>query len=301
MSLYLYLAALSRSARAREDAGETIRGSRKSPADIDASLLGPRVATAARAFIDTRLSEIKTLQTTATDHGDAARGRAPGPPGRHGRPRTKPAAVDVDRPQCLPDGRPVMTTIMLPAHVSAVDELDATADASTVTTALRSTATTLSDVSEWMTAHGAPADWTGDASEAAAHAMTRVAGATDGARAAFARVAVACDRYVDRIVALTGVRDGLADRRTRVNGDIDALALKIEAVHGRRPREPASTGRSPAGPGRPAHRGHHEALGRRGVGRGHVDGGLPGRRQQGRGAGRRRSRHHRHRRPAGPS
>ena len=54
--------------------------------------------------------------------------------------------------------------------------------------------TTMSDVSEWMTAHGAPADWTGDASEAADHAMTRVARQTDGARAAFTRVAVACDK-----------------------------------------------------------------------------------------------------------
>lgn len=73
MSLYVYLAALNSSAQAWEDTGETIRGSRKSLADIDASLLGPRAATAAQAFIDTWLSEIKTLQTTATDHGDALR------------------------------------------------------------------------------------------------------------------------------------------------------------------------------------------------------------------------------------
>ena len=86
----------------------------------------------------------------------------------------------------------------------------------------------MSDVSEWMTAHGAPADWTGDASEAADHAMTRVARDTDGARAAFTRVAVACDKYVDRIVQLTGVRDDLVARRDTVNGEIDALTTRIE-------------------------------------------------------------------------
>ena len=73
MSLYVYLAALNTSAQAWEEAGETVRGSRKSLADIDASLLGPRVATAAQAFIDTWLTEIKSLQTAATDHGDALR------------------------------------------------------------------------------------------------------------------------------------------------------------------------------------------------------------------------------------
>ncbi|MEO5665979.1 MAG: hypothetical protein ABIR39_22140 [Nocardioides sp.] len=73
MSLYVYVAALKTSAQSWEDTGETIRGSRKSLSDIDASLLGPRVATAAQGFIDTWLTEIKSLQTAATDHGDALR------------------------------------------------------------------------------------------------------------------------------------------------------------------------------------------------------------------------------------
>jgi len=121
-----------------------------------------------------------------------------------------------------------MTTIVVPAHVPAIAELEATAEAASVTTALRSTATTMSDVSEWMTAHGAPADWTGDASEAADHAMTRVARDADGARAAFTRVAVACDTYVDRIVHLIGVRDELVGRVDSVNGEIEALTTRIE-------------------------------------------------------------------------
>lgn len=121
-----------------------------------------------------------------------------------------------------------MTTIVVPGHVPAIAELEATAEAASVTTALRSTATSMSDVSEWMTAHGAPADWTGDASEVADHAMTQVARDTDGARAAFTRVAVACDTYVDQVVHLTGIRDELVGLVASVNGEIDALTTKIE-------------------------------------------------------------------------
>lgn len=121
-----------------------------------------------------------------------------------------------------------MTVIMVPAHVAAIPELEASSTATSVTSSLRSTATSMSDVSEWMTAHGAPADWTGDASEAADHAMTRMARRTDGARAAFARVAVACDKYVTRIVELTATRVELVGGRTAVNGEIDALNTKIE-------------------------------------------------------------------------
>ena len=121
-----------------------------------------------------------------------------------------------------------MTTILLPAHVPAIAEMDATAQASSVTTSLRSVATTMSDVSEWMTTHGAPTDWTGDASVAANHAMTQAYRDTDGARAAFTRVAAKCDKYVDEIIALTSVRAGLVDRRDDRNRDIDALVTRIE-------------------------------------------------------------------------
>lgn len=121
-----------------------------------------------------------------------------------------------------------MTVIMVPAHVDAIPDLEASSAAMSVTSSLRSTATSMSDVAEWMTSHGAPADWTGEASEAADHAMTRVATRTDGARAAFTRVAIACDTYVDRIVALTARRTRLVDDRKAVNGDIDELNARIE-------------------------------------------------------------------------
>lgn len=73
MTLYVYLAALDQAALAWEDTSETVRGARKSLADVDATLLGPRVATAAQTFLDTWLGEMKTLQTSASDHGDALR------------------------------------------------------------------------------------------------------------------------------------------------------------------------------------------------------------------------------------
>lgn len=73
MSLHVHLAALTSSAQAWEDISETIRGSRKSLSDVDAGLLGPRVAAAAQAFIDTWLTEIWDLQVSATDHGEALR------------------------------------------------------------------------------------------------------------------------------------------------------------------------------------------------------------------------------------
>ena len=73
MSLYVYLAALTTSAQAWEDTGETVRGARKSLSEAKPSLLGDKVVDAAQAFIDTWMDEIKSLQTAATDHGDALR------------------------------------------------------------------------------------------------------------------------------------------------------------------------------------------------------------------------------------
>lgn len=76
MSIYVYVAALMTSAQAWEDTSEKVRGAGKSLVDVDASLLGDRVAGAAASFIDTWLTEIKRLETTAGDHGDALRDAA---------------------------------------------------------------------------------------------------------------------------------------------------------------------------------------------------------------------------------
>lgn len=73
MSLYVYLEALSRSARSWEDQGDVVRGGRKSLGEVDASLLGSRVQPAAQAFIDTWMTEIKRLEDAAGNHAQALR------------------------------------------------------------------------------------------------------------------------------------------------------------------------------------------------------------------------------------
>ncbi len=73
MTIYVYLAILNNTAATWEETSETIRGSAKSLADIDTAQLGPRVAQAAEVFIQTWTTEIKGLETSARDHGDALR------------------------------------------------------------------------------------------------------------------------------------------------------------------------------------------------------------------------------------
>jgi pimeloyl-ACP methyl ester carboxylesterase len=122
-----------------------------------------------------------------------------------------------------------MTTIAVPARIGAIDELEATAAASSVTTAFRGSATGVSDVSSWTRARGAPTGWTGDAADAATHAMTGFAGSTDVVVAALEKAARACDTYVDQVVALTKDRADLVADRSELNAAIDALAADINA------------------------------------------------------------------------
>jgi pimeloyl-ACP methyl ester carboxylesterase len=124
------------------------------------------------------------------------------------------------------------TTIVLPAHAPAVAELEATAAASVVTTGLRAAGTATSDVSEATSARGAPADWSGDAAEAASHAMTRFGRAADAATTAFTRVSAACDLYAEKVVELISRRDRLVERSSGVNADIDALRTHVQGSTG---------------------------------------------------------------------
>ncbi|PUA79019.1 hypothetical protein [Nocardioides currus] len=73
MSLRVYLAALDTAATAWEETSEDVRGCGKSLADADVTLLGDRVEGAARAFVDTWMTEVKRLRTDAADHGDTLR------------------------------------------------------------------------------------------------------------------------------------------------------------------------------------------------------------------------------------
>ncbi len=121
-----------------------------------------------------------------------------------------------------------MTQINVPAKIAEIQELEAKATASTVTTALRGSATAVSDVATWTTSHGAPADWSGDAAEAADHAMTSFGRAADAVTAALEKATTACDVYVDQVVQLTADREGLESDRIELNNAIDALLAEIE-------------------------------------------------------------------------
>ncbi|WP_426246716.1 alpha/beta hydrolase [Nocardioides sp. LHG3406-4] len=122
-----------------------------------------------------------------------------------------------------------MTQIDVPAKIAQIAELEAKAGASSITTALRASATALSDVATWTTSHGAPADWTGDAAEAADHAMTAFGKDADAVTAALEKATGACDTYVDQVVQLTADREGLEADRIELNNDIDALLAEIES------------------------------------------------------------------------
>ena len=60
-------------------------------------------------------------------------------------------------------------------------------------TDVRAAATAVSDVAEWARRNGAPADFSGEAAEAADHAVTKFAGDTDAVSAALERGALAID------------------------------------------------------------------------------------------------------------
>lgn len=122
-----------------------------------------------------------------------------------------------------------MTQINVPAKIAEIPELEAKATASSITTALRAAATVLSDVTTWTAAHGAPADWTGDASEAADHAITAFGKDADAVTAALEKATAACDTYVDQVVQLTADRLGLEADRVELDNDIDTLMAEIEA------------------------------------------------------------------------
>ena len=118
-----------------------------------------------------------------------------------------------------------MTTIAVPAWLPTEPELKVTEASGAVLTDVRAAATAVSDVAEWARANGAPADFSGDAAEAADHAVTRFATDTDAVGAALERGALAIDEF------LTGL-----DRRTK---SLDPLHPPRDYAADRAPRQPS--------------------------------------------------------------
>ncbi len=125
-----------------------------------------------------------------------------------------------------------MTTITVPAKLEQIAELEVTPAASAVATAFRGCATSVSDVSSTLRSKGAPADWSGDAAQAAANEMTLLGKATDTVVSSFEKVITACDAYLDQMGELRQRRTVLDSERVAINNEIDMLMADIEASDG---------------------------------------------------------------------
>ena len=123
-----------------------------------------------------------------------------------------------------------MTAIAVPAWLPTEPELKVTEASSAILTDVRAAATAVSDVAEWARANGAPADFSGDAAEAADHAVTRFATDTDAVGAALERGALAIDRFLTQMRLRRTEREELMERRQALNGDRESLLGRIETA-----------------------------------------------------------------------
>ncbi len=102
-------------------------------------------------------------------------------------------------------------------------------EASAVLTDVRAAAAAVQDVGEWARTNAAPDDFTGDAAEAAEHAVTRLATDVDAVQAALERGALAIDTFLTAMTTRRSEHVDLMERRNRLNQDRDALLARIEA------------------------------------------------------------------------
>jgi hypothetical protein len=123
-----------------------------------------------------------------------------------------------------------VTTIAVPAWLPAEPELEVTEASGAVLTDVRAAATAVSDVAEWARANGAPADFSGDAAEAAGHAVTRFATDTDAVAAALERGALAIDEFLTAMRVRRTEREELMERRQTLNGERDDLLSRIDGA-----------------------------------------------------------------------
>ncbi|NRQ48672.1 alpha/beta hydrolase [Aeromicrobium stalagmiti] len=111
-----------------------------------------------------------------------------------------------------------MPTVIIPAPPPTVPALEADADATAVSSALRRAGSTTSSIADWAHDGGAPADWTGDAAEAASHARTSFGSELDIVVTVIGHVAGACERYESALVGLKSQRDTLVEERSSLSG-----------------------------------------------------------------------------------
>lgn len=123
-----------------------------------------------------------------------------------------------------------MTTIQVPVPIAAWPEPDVRPSASAVATDLRAAAIATSDVTSWMSAHGAPAGWTGDAAGAARHAMTRLGRRADAAVAALEKALTAVEVYLDRMTTRRTEFDRLDGDRVDYNRDRESLWSRADGA-----------------------------------------------------------------------
>lgn len=123
-----------------------------------------------------------------------------------------------------------MTTIEVPARRTREPEPEVQPAAGAVLTDLRAAATGVDDVSDRARAHGAPDDWTGDAAEAASHAVTRFADDSAAVSAALEEGSLAVDAFLTAMERRRGEHLDLMERRRSLNGDRQALLDRIAAA-----------------------------------------------------------------------
>ncbi|HEV2798313.1 MAG TPA: alpha/beta hydrolase [Nocardioides sp.] len=123
-----------------------------------------------------------------------------------------------------------MTTIAVPAWLPAEPELEVTEASGAVLTDVRAAATAVSDVADWARANGAPADFSGDAAEAADHAVTTFATDTDAVGAALERGALAIDEFLTAMRLRRAEHDELMERRQALNSEREDLLRRIEGA-----------------------------------------------------------------------
>jgi hypothetical protein len=119
-----------------------------------------------------------------------------------------------------------MSTLVIPAAPPEVPPLEARSSGSSMVAPVRGTGTTAEEVSTWALGGGVPADWEGDASRAATHAMTAMSRDLDVAVAVLHRVAGALDAYFDAIGFLEQRRADLVEEQSSLASRQRALATE---------------------------------------------------------------------------